>query len=582
MRRLDEAAPPAVRPARGVHIVVARALLPGAAGALLPVPDAARFIFTVPWGAVTLIGTTDSDHRGALDDPEPAEREIDQLLAEANASLGVPLTRADVIAAYAGLRPLVADNSAHTADLSRRHRVTSSESGVVTIFGGKLTTWRRMAEDTVDRLGDAVLGPLPPCRTTTLTLDGASRAREVQELAREEALDDAAARRPPVPRRRRRVRRAVGDGGDRRGRARAPHARHDRGSAPRGSRSTSRRRAPGGRCLTASARRTRSKRFRRPRSPSLRALLGDRLLLDEQARRERAADWWPLAKVWATAGDVASLPAAVALPESEAEVRAILATCTEERVPVTPSAGRSSVCGQSVPVAGGLVLDLARMRPAAQAEQHAAYGFDSFTDGLDSVRRVLRRGARPAVVRLYDAEESGRVFDAEQCVLIVLAEGEPDEIAWELRVVAEECAHELDASLVARWLEHRNDVTALDHAVAAGLVVDTIETVALWRDVARVYADVRAAVAAVPGTLAVTAHCSHAYTSGACLYFTFAVLHVRWRAGARRRGCLLRSSSGRRRWLREPPSRITTASVSCVRAATATTSRRRAQPCSRA
>jgi glycerol-3-phosphate dehydrogenase len=188
VRRLDEAAPPAVRPARGVHVVVPRALLPGEAGALLPVPGTGRLIVTIPWGAVTLIGTTDSDHEGPLDDPEPAEDEIELLLAEASASLAVPLTRGDVVAAYAGLRPLVADASAHTADLSRRHRVTSSEAGVVTICGGKLTTWRRMAEDTVDRLGDAVLGPLPPCRTTTLTLDGASRAREVQELAREEAL----------------------------------------------------------------------------------------------------------------------------------------------------------------------------------------------------------------------------------------------------------------------------------------------------------------------------------------------------------------------------------------------------------
>jgi alkyldihydroxyacetonephosphate synthase len=372
----------------------------------------------------------------------------------------------------------------------------------------------------------------------------------------------------------------------------------------------------------------------------LRALLGDRLLLGERERRERASDWWPLSKFWAAAGDVAAMPAAVVLPESEEELRAVLALSTRERIPVTPSAGRSSVCGQSVPVAGGVVLDLARLngiveldeesltvtvepgvyghdleaslrergythghfpqsielstvggwlacrsagqystrygriedialgfdvalasgaslsfpplpadatgpdlrrmflgsegtlgvftritlriRPAPPAERHAAYGFGSFTEGLDAVRRVLRRGARPAVVRLYDVEESGRVFDASGSVLIVLAEGQPEEIAWELGVVAEECEHELDASLVDRWLEHRNDVSALGHAVAAGLVVDTIETTALWRNVPRVYADVRAAVASVPGTLAVTAHCSHAYTSGACLYFTFA------------------------------------------------------------
>jgi len=93
----------------------------------------------------------------------------------------------------------------------------------------------------------------------------------------------------------------------------------------------------------------------------LRALLGDRLLLGERERRERASDWWPLSKVWAVAGDVAALPAAVVLPDSEEELRAVLALCTRERIPVTPSAGRSSVCGQSVPVAGGVVLDLERL-----------------------------------------------------------------------------------------------------------------------------------------------------------------------------------------------------------------------------
>ena len=157
---------------------------------LLPVAGESRFIFTIPWGAVTLIGTTDSDHRGPLDDPVPTEREVEQLLAEVNVSLDVPLARGDVVSAYAGLRPLVAGDGAHTADLSRRHRVTSSDSGVVTISGGKLTTWRRMAEDTVERLGDLVLGPLPPCRSMTLKLDGVSRAADVHALADAEGLGE--------------------------------------------------------------------------------------------------------------------------------------------------------------------------------------------------------------------------------------------------------------------------------------------------------------------------------------------------------------------------------------------------------
>ena len=188
VRRLDEDGP-ARRASRAgrAHRRPARSL-PGEAGALLPVPGEGRFIFTVPWGAVTLIGTTDSDHHGPLDDPQPTEPEIEQLLAEANASLAEPLVRDDVVAAYAGLRPLVAHGDAHTADLSRKHRVTASDAGVVTVTGGKLTTWRRMAEDTVDLLGDRVLGTLPKCRTASLTLDGASRAGEVAALARDDDL----------------------------------------------------------------------------------------------------------------------------------------------------------------------------------------------------------------------------------------------------------------------------------------------------------------------------------------------------------------------------------------------------------
>jgi glycerol-3-phosphate dehydrogenase len=173
VRRLDEDGPSAVRPARGVHIVVPRGLFPGEAGALLPVPGEGRFIFTVPWGAVTVIGTTDSDHDGPLDDPQPAEAEIAQLLAEANSSLA---------------RPLVSHGAGDTADLSRKHHVNASHAGVVTITGGKLTTWRRMAEDTVDLLGDRVLGTLPKSRTMKLTLEGASRARDVAEIARAEDL----------------------------------------------------------------------------------------------------------------------------------------------------------------------------------------------------------------------------------------------------------------------------------------------------------------------------------------------------------------------------------------------------------
>jgi alkyldihydroxyacetonephosphate synthase len=164
-----------------------------------------------------------------------------------------------------------------------------------------------------------------------------------------------------------------------------------------------------------------------------------------------------------------------------------------------------------------------RIHPLPSAERRAAYALPSFADGLDAVRRILRRGSRPAVVRLYDSGESVRSFDVDACVLILLAEGEDAEVDWQMRVVDEECrCAPLDPQLVERWLEHRNDVSALGHAVDAGLVVDTIELSALWRDLPVLYERVVAAVTAVPGALGATAHCSHAYSSGGCLYFTFA------------------------------------------------------------
>jgi alkyldihydroxyacetonephosphate synthase len=163
-----------------------------------------------------------------------------------------------------------------------------------------------------------------------------------------------------------------------------------------------------------------------------------------------------------------------------------------------------------------------RMHPLPPSEARAAYAFASFAGGLDAIRRVLRRGAKPAVVRLYDRGESGRHFDADTCVLLVLAEGEQAEVDWQLSVVAAECSDALDNELVGRWLAHRNDVSALGHAVAAGLVVDTIELSALWRDLPALYERVVGAVSQEADVVAVTAHCSHAYGSGGCLYFTFA------------------------------------------------------------
>jgi glycerol-3-phosphate dehydrogenase len=188
----EPGAPPQLRPARGVHVVVPRELLPGDAGLILPRRDGG-FVFTAPWGSVAIIGTTDSPHDGPLDDPVPTESEIAELLEP------FEFERRHVVAAYAGLRPLVAHDG-DTRDLSRRHSVTAAR-GMVTVTGGKLTTFRRMAKDAVDALA-ATLGPLPPSSTKSLRLDGAldeplthlerrygTEAAAVLALAREESLE---------------------------------------------------------------------------------------------------------------------------------------------------------------------------------------------------------------------------------------------------------------------------------------------------------------------------------------------------------------------------------------------------------
>ena len=135
--------------------------------AVIPVPKDRRSIFVVSWPGTDLvyIGTTDTDYAGPLDDPACTPEDVDYLLEAANAVTTSRLTRNDVTGVWAGLRPLLAPPeegghvSERTADLSRRHTVTTSAHGVVTVTGGKLTTYRKMAEDTVDavvrRLGES-------------------------------------------------------------------------------------------------------------------------------------------------------------------------------------------------------------------------------------------------------------------------------------------------------------------------------------------------------------------------------------------------------------------------------------------
>jgi alkyldihydroxyacetonephosphate synthase len=173
------------------------------------------------------------------------------------------------------------------------------------------------------------------------------------------------------------------------------------------------------------------------------------------------------------------------------------------------------------------IITEARLRahPRPAAERRAAYAFPDFVAGLEACRRTLRRGATPAVLRLYDAGESSRSFGlGAGAALIVLDEGDPALIDAVMLVVAEECeeAARLDDELVGRWLDHRNALPPLETLARAGIVADTIEIAASWTALPAVYHGALEALAAIDGTVAASAHQSHAYADGACLYFTFA------------------------------------------------------------
>lgn len=359
---------------------------------------------------------------------------------------------------------------------------------------------------------------------------------------------------------------------------------------------------------------------------------------------EASRDWWPLAMIWALDDRVGARAGAVVTPSTVEQVAAVLRTCNEARVPVTAAAGRSGVCGASVPLFGGVLLDLTalagvrdvdttsmlvdvlpgtfgdvfedqlraehhvtcghwpqsialstvggwlacrgagqlstrygkiedivagldvvladgtlvhtggapraavgpdltqlfvgsegtlgvivgarlRLHPSPPAEGRAAYAFTSFADGLDVMRRIVQRGATPAVLRLYDDIEADRSYHTgDKHVLLVLDEGDAHIVDATMRVVAEECSggEAIDVALVERWLGHRNDVSALEALVQRGFVVDTMEVAAPWKALPSIYERTTAAMRAVEHTLVASAHQSHSYTDGACLYFTFA------------------------------------------------------------
>ncbi len=365
----------------------------------------------------------------------------------------------------------------------------------------------------------------------------------------------------------------------------------------------------------------------------------------EAITAEASRDWWPLALHWALAGQVPVRAGVVCRPQTVDHVRAVVLACAAHGTPITPAGGRSGVSGGSVPLHGGVVLDLTalagivrvdatsgvvealagtfgpdlaatlagqhgltvghlpqsfdlatvggwaacrgagqystrygkiediviglevvladgsvvrtggapaaatgpdltqlfigsegtlgvitsvtmRAHPLPATQATAAYSLPSFSAGIEACRRILRRGATPAVLRLYDGAETQRNFsgDGTWCALVVLDEGDQAIVGAAMAVVAEECAgfQALGAAPVERWLQHRNDVTALAVLTRKGFVVDTLEVAAPWSRLDQVVETTTAALLACRHARLASCHLSHSYLDGACLYFTFA------------------------------------------------------------
>jgi glycerol-3-phosphate dehydrogenase len=174
LRRLaDPSVQRMIAPSQGIHLVFDRSFLPGNSAIMVPHTSDGRVMFAIPWHNHTLVGTTDTPIPEATLDPSPTEEEIEFILQTAAEYLHKPPRRSDVLSVFTGIRPLVkATNSSNTAALSRDHTIHIDESGLLSIAGGKWTTYRNMAEDCVDHA--ATLGKLPEreCGTKRLNIHG--------------------------------------------------------------------------------------------------------------------------------------------------------------------------------------------------------------------------------------------------------------------------------------------------------------------------------------------------------------------------------------------------------------------------
>src|SRR5438876_5151888 len=173
-----EAELPRIRPSRGTHVTLDQRDLPLRAGAIVPAGQG-RTIFALPWLGRTLVGTTDADYEGPLDHVMPSDEDIEYLLSATNDFFGASLSAAQITGAFAGVRPLISTGDPKkSVDISRKAELYETSSGMITITGGKLTTWRRMARRALDRLVEREAREAP-CRTQEIPL---GQAISVDEL----------------------------------------------------------------------------------------------------------------------------------------------------------------------------------------------------------------------------------------------------------------------------------------------------------------------------------------------------------------------------------------------------------------
>ncbi len=163
---------PLLSHSRGTHVVFAREKFDGDSALLVPKTADGRVLFAIPWHGHVVVGTTDIPVQGAEIDPAPTSEEVDFIIEQFNAYRNTPVKRSDALAAWAGLRPLVSGGTAETKKLSREHVVLASASGVVTVTGGKWTTYRKMAQDAIDEAARIAGLSAAPSRTEKVPLHG--------------------------------------------------------------------------------------------------------------------------------------------------------------------------------------------------------------------------------------------------------------------------------------------------------------------------------------------------------------------------------------------------------------------------